>query len=193
MENYKEKLIEKSEKMMTSLDLYQPMYDTLYIPREVPMYNFFFSIPRGQSALLLNAKGELKATIKNYLYTNMDASNVMITKLLKFDKFIFDFVFPSPSGSLMYQSNDDNQKDMLKFIENAFFQFKVVEMDIFNLPLQCFTQIKPFKWAVQIKVPITINPFETMEATVNVRDGLILKSDFHLILDLDGYIRRPCY
>jgi hypothetical protein len=192
MEILKKELIEISEKMIAPLDLYQPMYDTLYIPREVPMYNSFFSVPRGQSAVLLNAKGEPKTTTKNYFYTNMDSANVMTAKLLKIDKFIFNFAFPSPSESLMYYP-DDNQKDMLKFVENALFQFRVVDMNIFNLPLQCFTQIKPFKWAVQIKVPITVNPFETMEATVSVRDGLILKSDFHLILDLDGYIRRPCY
>ncbi len=174
----------------TTIELYQPLYDTLYISKEVPVYNSFFSVPRGQSATLLDIIGKPKLVTKDYFHTNMDSVNMITTKLYKFDKFIFEFMFSNPGETMSYQENDLNQKDLEKFINNTFFQFRVVDQDIFKLPLRSFYKIHPLKLGVQIKVPIIINPFENITPVVRVKEGLILNSDFNLMLSCDGFMKR---
>lgn len=131
-------------------DLWQPLYDRTSIVGSaagvVPSSVSFFSVPKGQTAALIQTQtattltnantGATVSKTKTYRDTNMDSANVVPTKMFKFVGISIAFVH-NVKGAI------PNGAEREMILTGGYFQFRIVDKDLLFLPLIALPELNP--------------------------------------------------
>lgn len=192
-------------------DLWQPLYDRANYPATGTSLVSFFSVPRGQSATLLNTfNGTTTWTAaskgKTFRDTNMENANVVPTKMFKAVGVSWGILH-----SIVNSANNAVDREVLR--GGGYLQFRIVDKDILFLPLILIPELNPFSAIsttatsttingtaggggqnvpmYKFPIPITLNPYENFTVTLNFDNSPPINATADIDITLHSYMRRP--
>lgn len=188
-------------------DLWQPLYDRMHYPATGASQISFFSVPKGQSTTLIR-NGSASTFSKTSRDTNIDTANVIPTKMFKFVGISLGFCHLTAGAKT-------NPSDRDEIREGGWFEFKIVDKKILELPLICIPELNPFNvgslagsaseatilgqagggglnaYMYKLAVPITLNPYENFSFIMYFDGPPAIQNAVDIYVILHGFMRRP--
>jgi len=191
-------------------DLYQPLYDRVNYAAAGAAQISFFSTQLGQSTTLIRA-GVAAAVVKTKRDTNLDTSGVVPTKLFQFVGLSIAYI---PLQQAVAAANTVSISDDIARIKyGSWIDFKIIDKPILQLPTHVVPEANPVTAAsttinastvyatgiqsaspvpmYKFVIPITLNPFESFQFTMNFDGTVTLTQTFDIQVLLHGFMRRP--
>ena len=191
-------------------DLYQPLYDRVHYASAGASQVSFFATQLGQNATLIRA-GVAASVVKSKRDTNLDTSGVVPTKLFQFIGMSIAYI---PLQQAVAAANTVSiGDDIMRLKYGGWVDFKIIDKPILQLPLHLVPESNPVSamsttinasttigTGVQsaspiamykFGIPITLNPFESFQFTLNFDGTVTLTQDFDIQVVLHSFMRRP--
>lgn len=185
-------------------DLWQPLYDRVEYLAAGSAELGFFSQPLGATATLITG-GVAAAKTKSYRDTNMQNSNVVPTKLFRFEGISLAYMH-------LTQNLATNLADREILRNGGYLRFRIVDKDIINIPMISLPELNPVTTAAttvtattmlgmsggggriamyKLPIPIVLNPYESFQITLTFDGSPTITNALDIVLMLQGYMRRP--
>lgn len=187
-------------------DLWQPLYDRAHYAAAGTSDLSFFSVPKGQTATLIEGQSINTTRTKSYRDTNNENANVVPTKMFKIVGISIGFIHQDPD-------NVANSQDRTLVRDNGYINFRIVDKDIIFLPLLSLPESNPIIATsttatsstinssagggghsvpmYKFPIPITINPYENFSVSMKWDTTVAISNAMDVNITLHAFMRRP--
>lgn len=183
-------------------DLWQPLYDRVNFLAAGSSELGFFSQPLGSNVTLITA-GAAAPKSKTLRDTNMQNSNVVPTKLFRFEGISVDIIHLNNNVST-------NALDRQIVRDGGYLIFKIVDKEILNIPLLAIPDMNGIQAVsttannttinaygggrsgmYRFPIPIVLNPYESFQVALKFDGSPAVTNTLDILVMLQGYMRRP--